>query len=559
MKLHRIKLALAALVFGLALSAAPPPANPDATCLGCHGDKSMGEKYVDAGKFSHSVHGDNGCASCHTDVDVNDHPGKPVAPVDCASCHDKASRTYLNSTHGRSRKAGNYRAASCASCHSKHEILKVTDPKAPVRRENLAKTCGQCHSEVVVNLEASVHGQATAAGITEAPTCIDCHSDHAIESLRTASPMKISEQVCSRCHGDARMNEKFDLPTNRVSTFFESFHGMSAKEGSKKGADCSSCHGYHLVLAASDPRSSINKANLVRTCGKCHPNANENFSNGTIHISKGKGTDPGTKINNWVRSIYLSLIFMTIGGMAAHNLLLHRRKLQAKLNDPSRTFTRMDLAARIQHAMLAGSFILLVISGFALKYPDSWLSFVMFNSEVVRRLTHRIAASIMVVGAVAHLYYAIFDKNGRTFIMDMLPEAKDLVDVIAQIRYLLVPGAPRPQFKRFGYAEKMEYWAVVWGTFLMGATGALIWFKMYATHWLPRWAIDVAITVHYFEAILATLAIIVWHFYFVLFDPDAYPLNFAFWDGKVNPHHHHEEHPLDHLGPKGHEDPDEDA
>jgi cytochrome b subunit of formate dehydrogenase len=113
-------------------------------------------------------------------------------------------------------------------------------------------------------------------------------------------------------------------------------------------------------------------------------------------------------------------------------------------------------------------------------------------------------------------------------------------------------------FKRFGYAEKAEYWAVVWGTWLMGASGALIWFKLYFTRWLPRWVVDVGITVHYFEAILATLAILVWHFYFVIFDPEVYPLNFAFWDGKVDPHHHHEEHPLDPMGPMGpggHQDP----
>ena len=552
MNWHRIKLTIAALAFGLSLAAAPAPENPDAACLGCHSDKSMGQKYVDPAKFSHSVHGGNGCISCHPGVDVNDHPGKPVAPVDCTGCHEKAVKTYLASTHGKARMGGNGRAASCASCHSKHEIVKVTDPKAPVRRENLPQTCGHCHSEVVANLEASVHGQATANGVKETPTCTDCHSDHAIESLKTASPMKISQQVCSRCHGDARINAKFDLPDNRVSTFFESFHGMSAEEGSKKGADCASCHGYHLVLPASDARSTINKANLVKTCGKCHANASEKFSNGTIHQGKGTGTDIGAKIDKWVRSIYLSLIFVTIGGMAAHNLLLHRRKLLAKLHDPNRTFVRMDRAARIQHGLLAGSFILLVISGFALKYPTSWLGWVMFESEPVRRTVHRIAASIMVVGAIAHLYYAIFDKNGRAFIMDMLPELKDLQDVLAQLRYLLVSGSPRPQFKRFGYAEKAEYWAVVWGTFLMGATGALIWFKMYATVWLPRWIVDVSITVHYFEAILATLAILVWHFYFVIFDPDAYPVNFAFWDGKVNPHHHHEEHPLDHLGPKDH-------
>ena len=103
----------------------------------------------------------------------------------------------------------------------------------------------------------------------------------------------------------------------------------------------------------------------------------------------------------------------------------------------------------------------------------------------------------------------------------------------------------KPKIGRFGYAEKMEYWAVVWGTIIMGVTGLMIWFKMDVTHWLPRWAVDVALTIHYYEAILACLAIIVWHFYHVIFDPDVYPLNMACWDGHVSERWQKEEHPLD--------------
>jgi adenylate kinase len=91
----------------------------------------------------------------------------------------------------------------------------------------------------------------------------------------------------------------------------------------------------------------------------------------------------------------------------------------------------------------------------------------------------------------------------------------------------------------------MEYWAVVWGTIIMGVSGLMIWFKLSTTHWLPRWSIDVATTVHYYEAILACLAIVVWHFYHVIFDPDVYPLNRACVDGQVSSHWYAEEHALD--------------
>jgi cytochrome b subunit of formate dehydrogenase len=572
MNWHGIKSALiVVMVAGLALSAAAPAAAPDdATCLACHGQKPASAKagarkgakapkappFVDAALFAASIHGGNGCASCHADVDLGSHPGKPVAPVACAACHDKPTATYEASVHGKARKAGDTGAAQCADCHGMHDIIKVTDPVSPVNRDNLGKTCGQCHPDAVKDVGESIHGQAMAAGVREAPSCTDCHSEHQIESLKGASPMKVSAQVCSRCHGSARMNAKFDLPTNRVTTFFDSYHGMAAKMGSATAANCASCHGNHLILPSSDPRSSVNKANLVHTCQKCHANASEKFALGTVHEDRNAGGDLGGRIDRWVRSAYLLLIVCVIGGMVVHNLLILRRKALASLRDPNRTLVRMSRSARIQHGLLVSSFILLVITGFALKYPESGLSWMMGYSEPVRRGLHRFAACVMMAGAVAHLAFAVFTQEGRRFVLDMLPEPKDLSDVLATFRHYLLPGALKPQFKRFGYAEKMEYWAVIWGTFLMAFTGLLIWFKLYATEMVPRWVIDVATTVHYYEAILASLAILAWHFYFVLFDPEIYPINWAWLDGKVTPHHYKEEHGLDTetLARYGHEE-----
>ena len=91
----------------------------------------------------------------------------------------------------------------------------------------------------------------------------------------------------------------------------------------------------------------------------------------------------------------------------------------------------------------------------------------------------------------------------------------------------------------------MEYWAVIWGTIIMGASGLMVWFKLDVTRFLPRWIVDVALTIHYYEAVLACLAIVVWHFYHVIFDPDVYPLNPACWDGHVSEEWQKHEHPLD--------------
>jgi hypothetical protein len=78
----------------------------------------------------------------------------------------------------------------------------------------------------------------------------------------------------------------------------------------------------------------------------------------------------------------------------------------------------------------------------------------------------------------------------------------------------------------------------------MGLTGLMVWFKLGIFSFLSRWAIDIALAVHFYEAVLATLAIIVWHFYHVIFDPDVYPINFAFLDGRVSETFYQEEHEL---------------
>ena len=111
--------------------------------------------------------------------------------------------------------------------------------------------------------------------------------------------------------------------------------------------------------------------------------------------------------------------------------------------------------------------------------------------------------------------------------------------------YLVGLRREHPQIRRFGYAEKMEYWAVVWGTLIMGLTGLMMWFQLIVTRYLPRWVVEVALTIHFYEAILACLAIIVWHFYHVIFDPDVYPLNAACIDGRVSEKWQKHEHPLD--------------
>ncbi|HEX5399104.1 MAG TPA: hypothetical protein VFY06_08660 [Verrucomicrobiae bacterium] len=266
------------------------PGNDD--CLICHSDNTFSitnsadrviSLFVDEAKMSASVHATNSCISCHADVTAK-HPddNRPVAPVNCARCHAGQAESYGASVHGLARKAGHENAATCVDCHGSHTILPPTSPESPLHFVRQAQTCGQCHPKESRDVGASVHGRAMATGVRDAPTCTDCHSEHKIEALKDGSPLQISD-VCSRCHASVYLDQKYNLPADRVETYLESYHGLAAQNGSTVVANCASCHGYHKVLPSADPDSMINTNHLVATCGSFHPGADKMFVSGRIH------------------------------------------------------------------------------------------------------------------------------------------------------------------------------------------------------------------------------------------------------------------------------------
>jgi len=529
-------------------------------CMDCHSDHTLVKTnsankeislFVDEAKLAGSVHKKTTCAECHADL-TRKHPDDDVAaqPVNCGKCHEKESESYGASAHGLARAKGDMGAATCSDCHDGHTMPPPDSPESPLNYSRLAETCGACHDQEAKDVAESTHGRALAAGHREAPTCTDCHAEHKIEGLKNSSPLKISLDVCSRCHASERMNTKFNLPNDRVKTFFDSYHGLAAQYGSTLAANCASCHGVHKILPASDPRSTINAAHLVETCGKCHPGAGEKFAMGKVHVdaSANSGGAIGERINWWIRRLYLGLIVVVIGGMLLHNGLLMAKRLAAISRTREKAVLRMNRHQRAQHGLLALSFIALAITGFALKFPDSWIGRMLGWSEPFRRWSHRVAGVALLVVGAYHILYVLFTKEGRQLAKDFFPRWQDCKDVSGSVGYLVGLRRQKPRIGRFGYAEKMEYWAVIWGTIIMGVTGLMIWFKLDMTRFLPRWAVDVALNIHYYEAVLACLAIVVWHFYHVIFAPEVYPLNWACWDGWVSKHWQEEEHPLEKTG-----------
>ena len=542
------------------------PAPAQVKCSTCHADEATAYKVSVHGKAAAAGNLQVAtCVSCHGDqheiVPVSD-PASPVAhqniPKTCGTCHSQKFVmesngisaapffSYEESVHGKAVAAGSDKAAVCTDCHGSHEILMAANPKSSIFKFNVPNTCGKCHTDVKTAYMGSIHGQAITKGISQAPVCTDCHGIHGIKAVidpaSSVSTQNLARTTCGRCHEGVRLSQDFGIAGGRTSSYYASYHGLASEMGSKTVANCASCHGVHNILPSSDPRSTINQANLTTTCGKCHPGAGQNFVKGKIHIEAPLSADVGSIAVNWIRRVYMMLIGGTIGFMLLHNFLIWRKKAAAQRKDPRRIVVRMEKEQRVQHFLLLASFFTLVITGFALKFPNSMFAQALLMSEKVRGIIHRLAATVLVATSLYHVYYLAARKSGRRMLFDMLPEPKDATDLLKNLRYYLGLGGKPARSGRFTYGEKMEYLALVWGTFVMATTGFMLWFKVAAGNLVPRWWLDVATAIHFYEAILATLAIVVWHLYQVIFDPDIYPMNWAWYDGKMSVETYAHEH-----------------
>ena len=120
----------------------------------------------------------------------------------------------------------------------------------------------------------------------------------------------------------------------------------------------------------------------------------------------------------------------------------------------------------------------------------------------------------------------------------MIPTIKDATDMVDVFLYNLGLSSKEPKFAKFNCAEKMEYWAFMWGTLVMALSGFLLWFNNFTLRHFPKWVSDAATAVHWYEALLATFSTLTWHFYLVIFDPMGYPMDTAWLDGKFSAEHY---------------------
>jgi cytochrome b subunit of formate dehydrogenase len=230
--------------------------------------------------------------------------------------------------------------------------------------------------------------------------------------------------------------------------------------------------------------------------------------------------------------------------MALHWLIdLGRQLLNLFRSRPQ--VRRMRTGEVWQHMFLAVTFTILVVTGFALRFDQSWFARLLFGWDhgfVIRGTVHRVAAVLFMLTVFWHVIY-LTTLRGRQFFVDMMPLRTDFTFFFDRILYNFGRRKKTPQFERFSYVEKAEYWALVWGTVVMIITGLMLWFDNWMIQFLPKGVLDVALVIHYCEAWLATLAILVWHLYSTVFNPHVYPMNPSWLTGMMPEEMYRHEHP----------------
>jgi formate dehydrogenase subunit gamma len=220
------------------------------------------------------------------------------------------------------------------------------------------------------------------------------------------------------------------------------------------------------------------------------------------------------------------------------------------MSDTKEMVTRFSRFERGQHLAVMVLFSILALTGFPQKFHDAgwahWLVQAMGGISQVRYL-HRVAGGMFAGLAVFHLGAVIAAVLSGRSTLAMVPTRKDFQDSIATLRYYLRLSDHHPQFDRFDYREKFEYWGIVMGGIIMISTGFVLLFPMQVTSLLPGEVVPAAKLAHSNEGLMAFLVVLTWHIYNVHFAPEVFPFNKAMFTGKISREHMREHHGLEYA------------
>lgn len=290
------------------------------TCILCHGGHDI-KAVADTTSPTNHANSVRICIRCHENQRLTDQNAKLPRPA--------VIKAYENSVHGYALLVkGNKNAPACVDCHGSHSFLPADQPESPIYKAHIAKTCGNCHKEIAETYSGSVHGAALGQGVLESPTCTTCHGEHDIrppsDTTSRVSPGHVVK-TCSDCHASGKLVAKFGLKPDRIATFKESFHGAAGELGDTRVANCSSCHGVHNIYPQSDPRSTINAANIETTCGQCHKDLPPDFAKASVHTTATERSSGG---EFFVRKFYIWFISLLVLGFVGYRILEYKRRVK---------------------------------------------------------------------------------------------------------------------------------------------------------------------------------------------------------------------------------------
>jgi len=508
------------------LAAKGSPDAPD--CTECHGTHGvLGRTESNSPTFSRNV--PSLCAKCHRS-------GQKAA-LRYTGTQEHIVEHYAESIHGKGLlEAGLTVTANCADCHTAHLELPASDPRSSVYRATIAQTCAKCHRGIYERFVNSVHSPVSHPTTKKLPVCSDCHSAHSIERTDLSDfRLHIMDQ-CGKCHEAI------------TESYFETYHGKVSKLGYLKTAKCYDCHGSHDVLPVTDPRSRLSRANIVKTCAQCHTGAHRQFAGYLTHATH---HDP----------IRYPLLFYTFWGMTtllvgtlvvsgAHTALWlprslqYRNALQQEHALEGQVYVRrFRTFERNLHLTVITSFLGLATTGMILKFSYAGWARVMarvLGGFEVAGWIHRVCAMMTFAYFGMHVY-DLARKRRQSGLSwwgfltgpdSMLMNGSDWREFKQSLKWFVGKG-PRPEYGRWTYWEKFDYFAVFWGVAVIGGTGMLLWWPAFFTHFMPGWMVNVATTIHSDEALLAVAFIFSIHFFNTHFRPEKFPIDTVIFTGGV--------------------------
>lgn len=506
------------------------------TCASCHGGHDI-RRRTDPMSMTYPLNVVRICGDCHQDL--------PPSPGGLSGSAQVAN--YVESVHGKALvKGGLIVSANCANCHGNHLVLPAEDPRSPVHREMIPKTCGQCHAGKAEAFSKSIHAQKLAKGNTNAPICSNCHTSHSI--IRTDTPAFLRDIVgeCGECH-----NKPSALGGRRSSfyeTYAKSYHGQVHKLGMTIAAKCSDCHGSHDILRAEDPQGRLGPGHRLETCRRCHKEASAGFETFAVHA------DPldakWFPLLNAIGKAFVFIMLFSFGFFGLHCLLWFVRQMIERVrhgplpkydSDP-RAIKRFSRIERLHHAFLFSSFFGLALTGLPLLYADkAWGQFLcdLLGGPRSAGILHRVFAVLLLGNLLVH-FIALFRNFMRyplrymlTGPRTLLPRWQDFVDCARMFRWFII-GGKRPTFDHWTYFEKFDYFAATYGSLVIGLSGLLLWFPAFFSQFLPGWAFNVAMLVHGHEAMLAIGYIFTIHFFNAHLRMEKFPVDDVIFTGRVS-------------------------